>query len=93
MKIYIAGKITGDENYKAKFATVQKELESEGHIVLNPALLPQGMETKDYMRICLAMIETADMVHFLPDSGQSRGATVERAYCEYTNKNIKEIEK
>ena len=86
MKIYIAGKITGEENYKQKFATVQKELEAEGNIVLNPALLPQGMENKDYMRICLAMIETADMVHFLPDSYESNGASLERDYCAYTYK-------
>ena len=88
MKIYIAGKITGDENYKQKFATVQKEFESEGHIVLNPALLPSGMTEGDYMRICLAMIETSDMVHFIPDFVHSAGADVELRYCLYTKKKI-----
>ena len=88
MKIYIAGKITGDDNYKSKFTAVQKALELEGHIVLNPAVLPQGMNNKDYMRICFAMIDTADVVHFLPDSKDSRGAQLERQYCCYTNKEM-----
>ena len=33
MKIYIAGKITGDKNYKEKFDTVEKLLASKGHSV------------------------------------------------------------
>lgn len=43
MKIYIAGKITGDENYREKFAKAQAELEKDGHIVLNPSVLPEGL--------------------------------------------------
>ena len=39
MKIYIAGKITGDKNYKEKFDTVEKLLASKGHSVMNPAQL------------------------------------------------------
>ena len=37
MKIYIAGKITGDPDYRAKFADAQRQIEAQGHIVLNPA--------------------------------------------------------
>ena len=86
MKIYIAGKITGDPDYKQKFARAQEQLEEGGHIVLNPALLPQKLRQQDYLRICLAMLESADMVAFLPDFEESQGALIERDWCSYTNK-------
>lgn len=91
MKIYIAGRITGDENYKAKFEATKGYLESEGgydDIVLNPAIMPEGMSPADYMRICFAMLDTADVAIFLPDYKESKGAMLEHAWCEYTGKTI-----
>ena len=89
MKIYIAGKITGDPDYRAKFADAQRQIEAQGHTALNPATLPEGMEPKDYMRICFAMIDVADAVVFLPDAAESAGARLEMAYCEYIEKECK----
>ena len=86
MKVYIAGKITGDPEYHEKFRRVQEEAEAKGYIALNPAVLPEGMTAADYMRICFAMIDTADVVAFLPDYEKSRGAMLERDYCLYTRK-------
>lgn len=88
MKIYIAGRITGDENYKAKFEAAKLHFERIGGkiIVLNPAIMPEGMEPADYMRICFAMLDTADLVVFLPDYKASKGAMLEHAWCEYTGK-------
>ena len=86
MKVYIAGKITGDPNYHEKFNIGRKALEYEGHIVLNPAVLPEGMNPADYMRVCFAMIDIADAVAFLPDWYYSRGARLENDYCQYTGK-------
>lgn len=40
MKIYIAGKITGDQGYQAKFRRAAAGLRMCGNIVLNPAELP-----------------------------------------------------
>lgn len=88
MKIYIAGKITGDPNYRTKFLRAQRLLEAQGHKVLNPALLPQGMESGDYMRICFAMIDTADVVVFFKDAANSNGAMLEYTYCKYIGKSI-----
>ena len=65
MKIYIAGKITGEPNYKEKFDIAATSLEEQGHIVLNPAELPKGMLPAEYMRICVAMIDTADAIYLL----------------------------
>lgn len=85
-KAYIAGKITGDSEYRKKFASAQEELERQGYIALNPALLPEGMSPSDYMRICLAMLDTADVAFFLPGWMDSEGAKLEWQYCEYTRK-------
>lgn len=86
MKIYIAGKITGDQNYKEKFCKLEAKLRSQGNIVLNPAALPPGMLNEEYMRICIAMIDCADKVVFMNDVGDSMGASLELSYCIYTAK-------
>lgn len=48
------------------------------------------MTPADYMRICLAMIDVADSVVFLPSAKDSAGARLERAYCEYIGKETEE---
>lgn len=88
MKIYIAGKITGELNYKEKFDIAATSLEAQGHIVSNPAELPEGMLPADYMRICFAMIDTADAIYLLKGWYNSSGASIERNYAMYTGKSI-----
>lgn len=88
MKIYIAGKITGEPNYKEKFDIAATSLEAQGHIVLNPAELPEGMLPADYMRICFTMIDTADAIYLLKGWHSSSGASIERNYAMYTGKSI-----
>lgn len=101
MKIYIAGKISGDPEYKVKFARTKRLIgramkiafRDEEYLipcgpcrVLNPAELPTGMAPADYMRICLAMIDSADAVIFQPGVTESKGAQLELLYCEYVGK-------
>ena len=86
MKVYIAGKITGDPGYRDKFAAAEIQLGGQGHTVLNPAELPEGMAKADYMRICFAMIDVADAGSCLPDAAESAGGRMEMAYCEYIEK-------
>ncbi len=86
MKAYIAGKITGDPDYSEKFSRAKESLEERGYKVLSPAILPEGMTPADYMRICIAMMESADVVAFLPDYTKSRGAKLEWAWCQYVGK-------
>ena len=88
VKVYIAGKITGDAGYREKFAATEQKLQGEGFIVLSPAVLPEGMSTADYMRICFAMIDVADKVAFLGDFVESHGARLEWEYCVYTKKEV-----
>lgn len=108
MIVYIAGGITGDENYKTRFAAAKRMLLREGEDrlismehyygtpradkVLNPAELPEGWPGKVYMDVCLAMIRAADLVAFLPGWEQSRGASLEMQYCRYQIKPVYKIE-
>lgn len=88
MIIYLAGKIAGNPEYRQQFAAAKMELEAEGHTVLNPAELPEGMSKAAYMRICFAMIDVADEVRTLSNWYRSHGARVEAAYAEYIGKTI-----
>jgi nucleoside 2-deoxyribosyltransferase len=88
MKIYIAGKITGDPNFKEKFEKAEQELRLSGDVVLNPAELPSGMNPGDYMRICLSMVDSADVILFLPDYADSPGAQIELKYANYIGKEV-----
>lgn len=71
---------------KAKFREVEKKLAAAGHIVLNPATAPEGLRPVDYMRLCFAMMEAADVVLFMQDYQDSRGAMLEWAWCQYVGK-------
>ena len=92
MILYLAGKISGDPEYKRKFAEAAEVYrhpdEATEYAILNPAELPEGMEPGDYMRVCLAMIDTCDAAVFLPDWQRSAGAQIERAYCRYVGKTV-----
>ena len=50
MKIYIAGRITGNPHYKAQFKATAAMLQEEGHTVLNPAELPEGMSLAEFRK-------------------------------------------
>lgn len=86
MKIYVAGKVAGDPNYKKKFEIAAKLVRDMGHIPLHSTFLPPGLDNGDYMRVCLALIDVSDAVYFLPDYVDSPGAKVELAYCKYVGK-------
>lgn len=85
-KIYITGKITGDEGCHAKFRRAAETVSGLGCIPLNPAEQPERMAAQDYMWVRFAMINIADAVLFLPDWRSSPGAQLEKAYCEYIQK-------
>lgn len=88
MKVYIAGKISGDPEYRAKFALASYKIRKGGDIPLDPSVLPDGMEPQDYMQICLAMLYAADAVYFLRDYIESRGAAIEHRLAKYNGKKI-----
>lgn len=79
--VYIAGKITGDRNYKQKFAKAEERLLERGWRVLSPAKLPDDLPYEKYGPICCAMIDGSDAVYFLRDWTQSPGAVKEYIYA------------
>ena len=93
MKVYIAGRITGDPRYREKFAEAEAALREVGHIPLNPAVLPEGMEAEDYMRICTAMLDSADAIGLLGDWTDSPGAKLELHYADYAGKKTVDLRK
>lgn len=85
MTIYLAGPITGVPRYRMRFAAVAlKILAVEPRaIILNPAILPEGMRPADYMAICLPMLMRADAVFLLPGWDLSGGARIEKGLADY----------
>jgi hypothetical protein len=82
MKVYIAGKITGLANYRELFNAAEEMLRSQGHEVINPAVLPtEGFEHHEYLHINRAMIDVCDAVYFLSNWPDSKGAIIERTYA------------
>lgn len=79
--VFISGPITGVDEYWKAFEAAEDDLDGLGYIPLSPARLPGGMSEAAYMRICLAMIDSADAVLFLPGCSTSLGVKCELEYC------------
>lgn len=82
--VYVAGKITGDENYRTKFEKAKERLSLKFPTVLIPSILPESkhLSHADYMHMCFAMIDVADGVVFLEDWEDSVGAKIEMEYAK-----------
>lgn len=77
-KVYIAGPMTGlPEFNKPAFHAKADELLEEGFTVLNPAILPDGLEHHEYMQICLPMVQVSDAIYMLSGWESSKGALME----------------
>jgi hypothetical protein len=77
MKIFISGKITGDPDYRERFAQAEREIINKGHMVMNPAILPAGFSHAEYMTITLAMQRVCDATYMMPGWEESEGAKME----------------
>lgn len=89
-KIYIAGPMTGLPDFnRPAFNAYAAKLEAEGHIVLNPATLPLGLEHWQYMLLCQPMVAVADEVHLLPGWANSTGALTEHEWATSLGKVIR----
>lgn len=87
--VYLAGKITGDMNYKAKFAAAAEKLEAAGFAVVNPAVLPErGFTYPQYIRMSQAMLDECDAICLLPDWIRSSGAAHEHMRARDKHKRV-----
>lgn len=83
MKIYIAGPMTGYKDFnRPAFKAFALKLSLDGHVVLNPAVLPDGLTQPQYMDICLAMLRCAQAIYLLDGWEKSSGARAEKALAE-----------
>jgi hypothetical protein len=80
-KIYIAGKVTGEnkEDCIAKFAQAQSWVESRGFEAVNPLEVVGDWNTTwdKAMRMCIAKLTECDGILLLEDWTLSKGAKVE----------------
>ena len=92
MRIYISGPITKDPNYKSSFFKQSQELLLKNHEVINPAGLDATMlgafTWKEYMNICIELINLADAVLMLDGWKDSSGACIEYGYALASDKII-----
>lgn len=89
MRIYLSGSMASCMGtYKDVFAAEEKKLREQGHLVVNPATLPVGLDRERYMPICLSMIDGADAIYMFNGWEHSKGALLEKAYAEYQGKEV-----
>ncbi|WP_446896651.1 DUF4406 domain-containing protein [Citrobacter freundii] len=82
-KIYIAGPMTGCKDFnRPAFKAFALKLSLDGNVVLNPAVLPDGLEQREYMDICCAMIRCSDAVFMLRGWENSAVAVAEHALAK-----------
>lgn len=90
MIIYLSGPMASCmDTYKEKFAAAEELCRSHGHVVINPAVLPVGLDPERYMPICMAMIDAADAIFMIDgDWIDSLGAKLEYQYAVYQGKTV-----
>lgn len=93
--IYLAGRISGDPDFREKFRGYAERLQKQhaGATIINPAEHPVGLSNAEYMRLSFAEIDVADVVAFMPDWHLSKGAYLERQYCNYIGKAYYDLAK
>ena len=86
MKVYLAGSITDDPDYKNKFYEAEEYLKSIGMYGVEPkTVLPARMPYEDYSSICFAMIDVADCMAVIDGIGTSNGVHMEIDYILKNN--------
>lgn len=91
-KAYIAGKITGNPNFREEFQKATDALVKKGFAVMDPSGMMSGFEQSEYHSVCMSMIDICDVVYFLPNWVDSKGSHLEMGYAKGCKKEIKFVE-
>lgn len=91
-RIYIAGKITGDDDFRVKFLAAELRLMRLGWeygCIANPVrYVPQQWPWWLCMVRCLRLLAGCSHVAMLPDWNLSRGARIEHRWARLLRKEI-----
>lgn len=97
MRVYIAGPVTGVENYEDNFRREEKKLKAAGHTVFNPAEIGKRLEKtrpgekishEQYMSYLLPYLLQADAVCLIEGWENSEGARLEHEVAKATGKTF-----
>ncbi|WP_432704347.1 DUF4406 domain-containing protein [Escherichia coli] len=73
---------------RTAFCVEDLKLRCAGNIVLNPAVLPDGLSQQQYMSICIPMLMCADVIYLLEGWEDSAGARAEYAMALKLNIDV-----
>ena len=88
MKIYLSGKITGTDNYKAKFEKTSLELQIRfpNAEIINPVELCKDISCNarwsEYMKCCIQGLIQCDTIYMTADWQFSKGSRLEHRIAE-----------
>lgn len=95
MKIYIAGPITGTDDYIERFIAANTAIIRKGHEAVNPVFINRIIPTVGdtaisyghITNICKALLGACDAIYLMPGWQRSNGARIEHA--EAINRGLK----
>ena len=76
-KIYLSGKITGDDNYAETFENKAAELTEQGALVFNPAVHPNMFTHGQFMELDLLALSFCNSIYMMKNWRDSKGAKME----------------
>jgi ribosomal protein L13E len=94
-KIYISGRVTGDDDYVKKFRAAARRLEEAGSRAENPVNFVTEREKAVWqkaMRVALRIMTFCDGVALLPDWQESKGAGIEERLARGLGIPVKPID-